>query len=297
MTLALCGASDPEESIPMKTWLLMLSTALHLIATAVDAATIVNCTGENDSPALQAALDAPRASVLVSGDCRLTQPLFIAAWDVTLRGESSATLLYDGPGYAMTIWGPQRTLVRDVAVWSNAGGVFVGGGAINTRFQAVRVNAYGGDAFTLGEGSGFWLNNQSHLNGTPGLGTRGVRVNGPWDTGVISDVVVEEHDSCLRLGGEHGAVVAFTIVNLVCDRLRGVALHIEPTGTGSVYSIQASNVLTTRGIAPVFINAARTTGYIGLVILSNWSVHAATIPAVWVDGPVGEVSTSQILYR
>lgn len=276
-------------------------------AVPAGATQIIDCNGVNDSAAIQTAIDQAHAEVVLRGApalsfgskriCRLVEPLMWTEWGVTLRGERDTELFYDGPGYAITIWGVQRAEVATLGLQSSSGGVLIGGMTIHARFRAVRVSAYGGDAFHLEEGAGFWLNGQSNINGTPGTGSRGIAIVGPWDTFVISDVIVEEHDTCVRLGGSRGFVAAGQMINVTCDRLRSVALHIEPSGTGAVFSIQATNINTLRGLSPVLINSAGTTGYVGAIILTNWSVQGARYEHVWTWGPMDRLSVAQFVYR
>ena len=79
--------------------------------------------------------------------------------------------------------------------------------------------------------------------------------------------------------------------------MRSVALHIEPSGTGAVFSIQATNVNTLRGLSPVLINSAESTGYVGAIILTNWSIQGAEYEFVWTAGPMQGLSVAQFVYR
>lgn len=279
-----------------------LSLALVVIPILIShqaVAQTIQCTGVEDSAPLQAAANVPNANILIRGTCRLTIPLTFLAHNISLRGEGGAIVWEGGPEPAIVINGAQGTSVFNLIVHSSGAGVAILGGALNSRFHQVIVTALAGAAFNLGDGAGFWLT-QSRVNGNPGSGAAAVSIAGPWDTAMISDLLSEEFDTCLRLGGTSGSVASILVTNIICDRLRLLALHIEPSGSGAVASIQITNMNALRGIAPALINASQTNGYVGAISLTNWNMQQIyDRQYVWLAGPVdsSRITWSQMTYR
>jgi hypothetical protein len=275
-----------------KTLALVALAALALHAPRYARASEITCTGTNDRDAVQNALDAGGV-VALKGICAIGTATLSMRSNTTLTGP--ATIVFDGGGAAVHFVDTNTTNVRDLTITSQNGGGFFFQNAALTRISGVKVNALGGDAFSLASGAGLWVRDV-HINGRPGRGTRGFVLAGTWDSIWISDTLIEEQDSGIRIGGASGAIGNVWLSNVVMDRLgaTGVGLHVEPNGSGAVSNVQATGLWTAGGHA-MLLNSSQTTAPVANIILTNW--RASESPnQIWTAGPIINLSTSQILF-
>lgn len=266
--------------------IIALLTFLALPALAFD----VVCTGGDDTAAINAAIQA-HSSVNLSGSCVTSSPLNIGS-DKLITGPAK---VYATAQPAILITGQAVTL-RDLVINGSGAGIVLEG-AVKVRLESMQINTLSGNSIHAANGAGLWASNV-HINGAQGKSTIGIKV-GTWDSLWLRDVLIEEHDTGVRLGTGTGTAANIFINGVVVDRAV-VAFNIEPDGMASVQNVLVSNSWgagSATGLVPVSISGGSTTGYVGSIIFNSCYFSGFKYGEIWTYQLDGVLLQDNLIFK
>lgn len=198
-----------------------------------------------DCASLVASVAVNNSRIEIDGDIVCPSSLIVSGNSVSISG--TGRIISGASGQPVAFVSATNFRVDGVSLWNEHGsGLFLNGaGRVYLSNLQINTRGHGIDAVNV---AGLWLSGV-HMNGlNPGTSSIAIIVR-QWDTVSISDLLIEEHDTGLRLG-VGGIAANIVIGNIVIDRSL-IGFHIEPTGGGQVHNVMASNVWASgRGNTP-----------------------------------------------
>lgn len=235
--------------------------------------------------ALQSAITA-NANVLLAGDVTCTGTIFVNQNNVRISGPGRLISSALGPAIQISSTNVFLSDFEVIAATENGIDMVSGAGKVTLEGMTVRSNK---DSLYLNGGAGLWVRGL-HTDGADTPNSMGIRASN-WDTIFLSDVLMEQHGSGIRLGwaGDTANVVA---TNVVIDRSQSVALWIEPN-SGSVANVQFANLWGAAGVYPVIID--NSGGSVTAVQIVNGRFSDFTNNSIGINGvPAGQIQTTNI---
>lgn len=243
--------------------------AVAMLCCSLARAGTVECFGSNDTAAIQAALNAGGVVRLRgSAHCAVAATLVLTVQGTSLLSEvdivSTANPAIHLQGFRLSVRGEGRR----ISIWGPGVGVYALSGGMFT-LKELSINT-SGNGIWIGSGAGLTIADVN-MNGQQWMNTHALKVDGPWDSISIRDVLSEEHDHGLRFGG---GVFNVDINGVKLDRLRssyGNGLWIEaPTNSGN---FQVVNLWMSMGYC-----------YVAMTAFSGALIHTVQMANIYVSG-------------
>jgi len=267
----------------------MMHALIFLLSAAcglVHAAGTITCTGIEDSPAVQAALNA--------GGITTLQGVCVSANTITITqpggmgNQNGETVLQGGvlriP--SLVIDGVRRAEIRGTEFYTTGTGITIRN-AIMVGMHGIYV-ASGGHCLAFESIAGVWMTGKSHCNALPAaVNSTGVMIGSSaqgFEAVDISGLLVEGYYSCVRIGGT-GNNVNMWFRGLKCDRPGTFGIIVNPSSTAGARNIEFVDTWINCAPYPFAINVAETTGRADRIHFNIATVLGAqyALPTVWGD--------------
>ncbi len=249
------------------------------------------CTGDNDTGMLSSAF-AAGGFVRLRGTCKVSSTITISNSDLTVAGPATISSSGD-PVFNIT---GVNIKFRDLLILGSGRGFTLSDGARRIFLTALQLNMKD-DGIQMLKGSGLWARDL-HFNGDPTANNTFAVRGLDWDTSYFSDILVEEHWGGFRIGAnEEGNFANSLFNNVVVDRCREIAFHLEANDNGDLQNILMSNLWGSQGIWPMFVKGEETTGVVGNIIVHGGYFTDFSNKRFFIDSDVIEFISDHIIHQ
>lgn len=263
--------------------LFALLALMPLIAQPM-AAGVVQCTGANDAPAIQASLDAGGITTLAAGVVCNAPGLIYIREQAGPGNQAGETALHGGVlrSAGIVIEGARQAAIRGVEFYSSGIGLVV-----RSAIQVTLADNYfstDGHCMVLESIAGVWMYGKNQCSATAqAVNSVGVMIGNSsqgFEAVDVSGLLIEGYYTCLRIGG-HGNNVNMWFRGLKCDRPGMFGVLINPMGTASIRNIIFSGFFINGAQYAFALNTTETAGTIARVELIYGHVLGGQVVVGW----------------
>lgn len=244
------------------------AVVLAFAALPARAAGVVECTGANDGPAVQAALDGGGITTL-HGVCEAPgQRIRIRNG---LGNQSGETVLQGGVIRAagIDVDGARRVTIRGTEIYATGYAAIHVKSAIQVEIHGAYTHTYNGDGVVLESIAGVWIGGKSQITGgTTGVGLKIGDSSAGFEAVDVNGTLFEGFDTAVRIGA-YGNCVNIWLRGIKIDRPASVGIFIAPHGAGNVRNVMISDFWINGGIYAIGLSTLDTSGGLARVEING----------------------------